>query len=313
MSAHIGIRELRLFLGVAEASSFSECARVHNISQPALSRTIKLLEERIGARLFHRDTRTVRLTPAGQQLQQTAERLVREFELGMQELDQFVSGARGRFAIAALPSLAALILPRALAQFHALRPDVDCVILDALSESVVEDVNAGRADIGVALRPPPSKQLSYTELFVDQFGLVCAPSDPLATAPSVSWRSFLDRPFVAMAEHSSVRMMTDAAFIQNMTPLKNLFECSHLATTGALIAEGLGVSALPQSVMPLLGVRDLVWRPLDNPALFRSIGLIRRRDRPLHAAAAAFVEILMRQEPPFGLRPPSRPAQNVNL
>lgn len=121
MSHQIELRELRLFRGVAEHGSFSLCAEHCGISQPALSRTIKLMEDRLGVRLFDRDTRTVALSSYGRHLLPIAERVLREVEAGLDSLDQLASGARGRIVVASLPSLSATVLPRAISAFARLR------------------------------------------------------------------------------------------------------------------------------------------------------------------------------------------------
>lgn len=289
---HIELRDLRLFLGVAQARSFSLCADRHGISQPALSRAIRQMEDRLGARLFDRDTRTVRLSPAGEHLLPTAERIVREVDLGLDGLRQFVTGARGRIVAACLPSLSATILPGSIARFQADTPDVEFEVIDGLSADVVEAVRQGRADLGLALRPVHDEALEYREICVDPFGLVCREDDPLATAPLVSWTDFERRPFVAMADHSSVRMMTDAAFIQVMAPVRPLYQCSQMATAGALILNGLGISAMPRLAMPLAASSGLAWRPLTKPSLKRSVGAITRRDGAPNATVRAFLETL---------------------
>lgn len=289
---HIELRELRLFVGVAHTCSFSLCAERHGISQPALSRTIRQMEERLGARLFDRDTRTVKLSPAGEHLLPTAERILREVDLGLTGLRQFVKGTRGRIVAACLPSLSAILLPGAITQFQATSPDVEFEVMDGLSGDVVEAVRLGRADVGLALRPVHDDALEYREICVDPFGLVCREDDPLATAASVSWADFETRPFIAMSPNSSVRMMTDAAFIQVMAPVKPLYQCSQMATAGALILNGMGISAMPRLAMPLAAPMGLVWRVLDNPSLKRSVGAITRKDRPANATVDAFLTTL---------------------
>jgi len=293
MAVHIELRELRLFLGIAESRSFSACADKHGISQPALSRAIRQMEERLGARLFDRDTRSVRLSPAGEHLRPAAERIVREVELGIEGLKQFVTGSRGRIVAACLPSLSATLLPGAIAAFKSKAPDVEFQVIDGLSGDVVEAVLQGRADLGLALRPVQDDALDYQEICRDPFGLVCREDDELATADAISWRDFENRPFIAMAPHSSVRMMTDAAFIQTMMPIKPLYECSQMATTGALILSGMGISALPRMAMPLAAPGGLSWRLLSGPSLSRSVGVITRRNGQESALISAFVETLM--------------------
>lgn len=293
MRINVTPQQLAVFLRVAATGSFSEAARLLAVSQPALSRTVRALEETVGERLFDRDTRNVALTPAGLVLRPIAERLVAEFTGGFGELAQFVAGRTGRITVAALPSIAAVLLPRALARFQAGSPGVEVLIQDGLSGSVMEAVADGRAEIGLTVQPPPSAAMAYRPLLSDEFGLVCRADDELAAVKGpLAWSVFTTRPFVAMASTSSVRTMTDAAFLQAGLAAAPLFECSFLGTTGHLVAAGLGITALPRLAMPLTASANLIWRPLRKPLLRRRIGVVLRTRRSLTPATSRFLEIL---------------------
>lgn len=292
MAMHVDLRDLRLFLGVAETGSFSTCARNQGLSQPALSRAIRDLEDRVGARLFDRDTRSVRLTATGAQLRPLAERLLRETHIGLGQLEQFVKGARGRIVVAALPTLAATMLPVAIRRFQQSWPDVDFEVVDTLQDQVIESVANGDADLGLAAQQSANPRLTYQPLVTDPFGLVCRRDDPLVRQANHSWAEFSHRPFIAMNRNSSIRAITDAALLQAMMPIKALFECAHLATVGGLIASGLGISALSRLSMPLLA-EDLAWFELSGPRIARSIGVVERVDSLANPMARRFVDCLL--------------------
>jgi LysR family carnitine catabolism transcriptional activator len=287
--------QLASFLAVAEKSSFSEAARVLGLSQPALSRTIRLLEQAIGARLFDRNTRNVKLTPVGAELKPIAERLNAEFGGEFGELARFVAGGRGRVTVAALPSIAAVLLPPAIAALRSERPDVDVLIQDGLSGSVLDAVLNGRAEIGLTVKPASSAELDYRPLLSDAFGLVCREDESLATSKTQPWSVFVGRAFIAMAPTSSVRVMTDLAFLRAGLAVKPLYQCAFLGTTGRLVAAGLGITALPRLTLPLTAASGLAWRSLTRPAMRRQMGTVTRTGRSLSPAAAIFLELIEAQ------------------
>jgi LysR family transcriptional regulator, carnitine catabolism transcriptional activator len=292
MNISLKHHQLTCFLAIAEEGSFSKAAQRLAVSQPALSRTIILMEEMIGARLFDRNTRNVSLTPVGIELTSLARRVVSEIDGLAGELGRFVEGRRGRITVAALPSVAAILLPAAIARFSIDAPEVDIRIKDGLSEKVLEAVEAGEADLGITVKSPSKGRLVHHPLCSDELGLVCRNDDPLARSDSVDWSVFEHRPFVAMASDSSVRLATDTAFIQAGIQVTPLFECSFLGTTGHLVAEGLGISALPRLTCPLTGAANLVWRRLEAPRVDRMIGIVVRSDRTLSPSATKFLAIL---------------------
>lgn len=291
MRVNVTPQQLAAFLKVAETGSFSEAAARLAVSQPALSRTIRLVEETLGARLFDRDTRNVALTPAGQELRPIALRIVREFDSGFGELARFITGQRGRISLAALPSMAAVLLPGVIARFRDTRPDIDFHIVDAHSGSVESSVLEGRAEIGLTARPLPDRDLVYQPLLSDIFGLVCRRDDPLAAEETVEWEVFSRHRFVAMSGGSSVRAITDAAFLQLGMAVAPLFECGFLATARALVDARLGITALPGLTVPLMAEAGLVWRPLV-PTYRRPLGVIRRAGASLSPATHDFIALL---------------------
>ena len=270
------------------------------MSQPALSRAVQQMEAAIGRRLFDRTTRSVVLTPTGRELLPIAERLVAEFDGSFGELARFVDGRRGRIVVAALPSIAAVLLPPAIARHREGHPEVDVAILDGLSGIVLDAVAEGRADMGPTIRPSPRATLAYRPLLSDEFGLVCRPDDELAGEGPLPWTAFEGRPFVAMAPESSVRQMTDAAFLQAGLAIPPLYGCAFLGTTGHLVAVGLGVTALPRLTLPLLGRLGLVWRRLERPVMRRQMGVVTRAGRTLAPAAETFLVVLRRQAKMLG-------------
>ena len=290
---HYSMQQLSAFLELSECGSFSAAAKRLGITQPALSRMIQRMEAISGQALLDRSTRQLQLTPTGKKLHAIATRLTMEFGKAFSELSRFVDGQHGLVTVAALPSIAAVLLPGAIARLHARAPEVDVLIQDTLSESVVDAVVSGRADLGITIRTAPEQNLSHHHLLSDRFGLVCLETDELAQAEGLTWSVFRTRPFVAMAAASSVRAMTDAAFLQAGFPITPRYQCSFLGTTGHLVAAGLGITALPRLTMQLVGAKGLTWRPLVRPTIDRSLQLVTRNGATLSPAAAIlFSEIL---------------------
>lgn len=285
---------LRLFLEVARTASFSETARGFNVSQPALSRTIKLLEEDLGVRLFDRNSRNVTLTTSGAALVPTVERLIADFDLAFRELAQVFAGERGRVVVGALPSVAANLLPEAIARFLEIRPQVEVIVRENLTGSLSQSLQDRLLDFAVSIPPLGSEPIDFEALFHDECVLVCRPDQAEQIADPAPWSVFTALPFIAMEHRSSVRMLTDTAFAMANINTPARFECAQLATVGGLIARGLGVSLLPLSTLPLLGTgNSIAYRRMAVPHMSRKIGVCTLKGRSLSPAANAFRQTLM--------------------
>ena len=288
------LTSLRLFLQVARSRSFSETARQANLSQPALSRTIKLLEADLEVRLFDRNSRNVHLTAAGAALVPTVERLTADFDLAFRELTQTFEGMRGRVVIGALPSTAAIILPETIASFRKDRPHVEIMFRESLTEDLYQRLKDRLIDFAISIPPVVKDEIVFEPLFDDEFVLVGRRDEVASIADPAPWSIFQDLPFIAMEQRSSVRMLTDQAFAKANIVTPALYECTQIPTVGGLITAGLGISLLPRLTLPMLVSGDAIqWRRMKSPTVSRTIGVSRLLGRTLAPVAQAFLTALI--------------------
>ncbi|WP_293454674.1 LysR family transcriptional regulator [Phenylobacterium sp.] len=289
MRNNVSLHTLRLFLRVAETRSFSEASRTENVSQPALSRSIRMLEDQLRVRLFDRDTRNVALTDAGLMLQPIAERLISDYDAAFTDLAQSIAGERGHVTVGVLPSIAAGLLPGVLARFRDERPNVEVKVEDTLSDSLSELLQQRRIDFAIDIEPEADRRLAFQPLLSEEFVLVLRRGDPLDRPGPLPWGELKGQRFIDMAAASSVRRATETAFARADVTRRPLYECAYISTVGGLISAGLGVSALPASTLPMMGSTDVVTRPLINPTVSRTIGIVTLRSRSLSPSAEALV------------------------
>lgn len=293
--SRLTLSQLSAFMKLAETSSFKDAATLLGVSQPALSRTIQHIETRVGVRLFDRDTRTVTLTPAGERLRPLALRLLEDYETVFRELKEFVDGREGVIRIAALPSVASALLPPVIQNFQPRFPGVRIEIWEDVGQQVHSVARDGSADFAVAPPPDLAGDLRYQELLKDGIVLVCRADDPLAASAEHNWSVFKDSRFIAMSQETGLRKMVESGLAQAGVTVERLYNCSAVTTAGALVAAGQGITALSRLTMAQLPSTSLVWRPLVDPAVARSIGVVRHKSRSLSPAAQAFVRELERQ------------------
>jgi len=292
MQARLSLQQLKSFAALAEAGSFGDAAEMLGVSQPALSRTIQQIESRLGTRLFDRDTRKLRLTPAGERLEPLARRIMREYSDAFAEFDDFVAGRQGVVRIAALPSIAAMLLPGAIARFHSSQPDVRIQIWEDVGRPVHHAVSEGRADIGIATPPPDASDLRFRALLQDEIVLVCRADDLLARREEHPWTVFADRTFIMPSVDTGLRALIDQAMEKAGIAAEPLFNCKQPATIGSLVDAGVGIAALTRLTLAQFESPTLVWRRLRDPVTARSIGVVSCATRTLAPAARLFIKEL---------------------
>lgn len=270
------IKHLRAFLHVAESGSFIAGALRSNMSQPSLSRTIRILEAELGTRLFDRDTRGTVLTPAGRELVTVANRIVSQTQAEIAKFNRYLVGDQRRITLAALPSLSSLLLPQAIAAFSKTFPQIEFSLREANAEDIETAILSGAAELGLSVKPAGEELFDWRPLLTDQFGIVVRHDDPLAEASSVSWHVLHNRPFVSHVTSTSACKYLTAALMSAGVHVTPAISCSEIASAGKFVEYGMGIALLPQLCIPLLSCQPgtLVWRPLTQPVSTRRLAIL---------------------------------------
>ncbi|WP_168013022.1 LysR family transcriptional regulator [Halomonas salinarum] len=286
------VKQLRAFLAVAQTLSFTRaCDRLH-LSQPALSLTIKGLEDSLGGPLLIRSTRRVSLTPEGEVLVPLAKRLLADWDNTEERLRQHFTLELGRVAIAAMPSFAGNLLPDALMAFRARFPRINVTVHDVINEEVIEMVRRERVELGIAFAPEATDGLAFTPLFRDHFVAVVPAASALANETSLAWSALLEEDLIALQRPSMVRRLLEQELAAQGVGLSVAFESHQLATVGRMVASGLGVSAVPSLCTPQMQALGARCLPLHGPVIAHEVGLLSPKDRKLSVAAQALAEVL---------------------
>jgi len=285
---NVTLAQLRLVLAVAQTGSFTVAAERALISQPALSRAVKDVERIVGVRLFDRTTRSVTLTVDGQEFVRVAEEIVRTCEDGLGRYRAYREGRYGTVTVAALPALAACVMPFTCRQFAELRPDVQVRILEGNAAEVLAHVRSGRADIAVTEAPRATDGLQIWSIGEDQMVAVSVKGHPVAAGPEISWREWATHPLVAFADSAR----SDEACLRSGAEPRRAYVADSAATVVGLVAAGLGVAAMPLSALPLSAHASVVVTPLVEPRLAQPLAVVSRTVPALAPPSRAFLEVL---------------------
>src|SRR5262245_13569214 len=162
------LRQLRHFIAVAERLHFGRAAAALHMSQPPLSRSIRLLEQRVGATLLARTRRRVELTPEGARFLEDARRVIAQLERAVEEVGSMAGGERGRLRLGFVSLADYGVLPRLLRAYKAARPGVELALREMLSPDQAAALAAGELDFGLLLPPvlPPSSPAELEHVVV---------------------------------------------------------------------------------------------------------------------------------------------------
>lgn len=286
------IKQLRAFLAVARTKSFAEAGLQVFLSQPALSLSIKKLEESLGGSLLKRSTRTVELTPEGQVLYDIGLRLLAEWDNAEEELKQRFSLQRGKVAVAAMPSFAGTLLPRGLLAYRDQYPNIRVEVHDVIAERVVDMVREGKIEVGVSFEPAPNEDLTFQPLFNDEFIAILPPDHPDVDLAEISWPRLLTFDFITLQRPSTVRHLIETQLSRQGMELRVAFDTHQLATVGRMVATSLGVGAVPSLCRQQMEEQGARCVRLIEPTISRQVGILTRKRHGLSAAADELKRVL---------------------
>lgn len=289
----MNVKQLRAFLAVAQCLSFAQAGERLHLSQPALSLTVKSLEDELGGKLLSRTTRSVSLTPEGETLLPLARQLLADWDNTEELLRQRFTLQLGKVSIAAMPSYAGNLLPAALKVFRGRYPRVNVAVHDVINEQVLEMVRHRRVELGIGFEPESSSSLSFTPFYMDRFVAVVPKGSPLAQRAEVTWSELLREDFIALQRPSAVRLLLEQDLHKQHGKLSVAFESHQLSTIGRMVASGLGVSAVPSLCIQQMRELGAHCVALAEPRIERRIGLMMLGDHKLSAAAQALRDVLI--------------------
>ncbi|WP_454692139.1 LysR family transcriptional regulator [Achromobacter aloeverae] len=282
-------RQLKLFVLLADNLNFQRTADKLFITQPTLSKLVKELEATIGVKLFDRTTRRVSLTRDGQDLLDTGRQMLDDYESGMHRLDEMVRERTQRAAIAALPTLAATLLPALVMWLAERQPRAAITVYDLVADEALALLRSRRVDMALTamyLLPP---DLHYSEMFSEPFVLLHAAGMRVRAR---EWdTSAIGRlPLISMPAGTSTREAMEARFAKDGLPFEPVYSLRDLNTIARFAQAGCGIGLLPLSAAePFLSKALAITRPHGAPQ--RSIGIFTRKD----ARQPPLVSTLMRQ------------------
>lgn len=292
---NIDLADLRAFVAVADLGSFRAASGQLHLSQPAVSRRVEKLEEALGFRVFDRTTRKVELNAMGRSFIPRARHVLNEMEAALIGMTDLSDRLRGQVTVACVPSAVGSFIAQALREFHAQLPRIRVRLVDESATETLLAVARAEADFGISYLGTQEPDLEFEPLIEENFVLACPAGHALARRRKVRWAELAEHQCVMLAPGSGNRMLIDQALAGSQTRPGWSCEVRHVPALLSLVEAGLGVGAVPRFAVPEGTSAAVVGVPLEEPTVVRTVGLIRRRGRPLSPAAQAFHDLLVQR------------------
>ncbi len=285
------IAQIHAFLAVAELASFSLAAEQLHITQPAVSKRIRQLEDSIKTMLFDRIGKRSILTPDGNAFRPHAERILLEMKSFKADMLRRHNRPSGTLTLATSHHIGLHRLPQVLRDFKIEYPEVDLDLHFMDSEDACIAIANNELELAVVTLPEnPDERLSLEPVWIDELAVVLALDHPLAQQTQIERSQLLEYPAILPSIGTFTRKIINSYFSTRKDSMKVILETNYLETIKVMVAANLGWSVLPMSMAD----QTLVSRRLKGLDIVRPLGIVTHRNRTLSLSSEAMISLLQK-------------------
>lgn len=267
-------RYLQYFLKIAQCSSISQTAKELFISQQALSKALKNLEQELGARLLHRTNQGVHLTPEGVYLRDHFQRIVSEYDDALRETFQHFGAQRGRIEFGVSPGFFRSLSNESLIAFAAQHPYLELDQLEKPDLDLEDYVREDRQHFAFSTKPWQMQGLQYCPIHREKLYFIADKSHPLAGRPEICLADLRDDRFLFFTSRYNIYHRTEACCKRvGFTP-HIVYKSSDVNVLVKMVAQGRGILLCVRHVYEEYARENLVCLPLADEEMYWELGLI---------------------------------------
>lgn len=305
------LRQIQHFLAAVEHGNLTRAAAALQISQPALSKSIRQLERRLDVRLLERGRFGVSPTPFGETLASHGKAIAAELRHAASEIDALRGAQRGHVVMGCGPSEATRLLPLALDDLLAQNPEIRTTVHYGLNEALMPWVRQGDVDFALSSVPasPADPELTHDRLYEDAASIVARAEHPLAKKRRISAEDLAGCNWVLARRQELERRAVDDYFrAQGLPPPEATIETTSTVLMKSVVSQTDFLTLLPRDLIYWEEHSgNLVSLPVAGLSWTRFVGITRRRRGSLSPASRALIDAIRRIAAGLGQEPKSKP------
>lgn len=289
--ANVNLKLLQAFLLVGEHSSFRAAAEMSCRSTSAVSAQIRQLEEQLGVPLFHRTTRSVRLTGEGQELLDCARRALLEVESGLRRIQESADMRRGRVSLSCSPTIAATRLARVLAAFEKDHPGIDVSVRELTSEALFDSIRKREVDFGIG-PVIETGEFHFDPVLEDPLYALVPKRFITTSKDTIALATLTNMPLLVLNPATALRGLLESTMRERYLTMTTRYEFSQAQTLISMASAGLGAAILPKVVLPPVIDKSTYALRIVSPAMTREVAIITIRGQSLSPASMRLAQLM---------------------
>ena len=284
------LRQLRYFVTIAEAGSFSKASLQLGVAQSALSHHISQMEARLGVALFSRSSKGVEQTESGSRFLDHARAILAAVDAATNDVRDDAKEPGGLVRLGATLTVAPMLIEPLMARLSKIAPRISLHIEERLSPPLVQAVASGELDIAVCFNAGDDRRIDGIPVFEEDICLVGVPELVGDTEDAISFEDALSFPLLLPGRDHILRGMIDRVALFRNRPIEVRHECLSLHSLFAGLRLGLGATLISRlSALPLTRNGEVLCRPINDPVVSRQLFIAASSERPKTTAQKTVV------------------------
>lgn len=281
------LQQLRYVRAIAETGSFSRAAERCQVAQPSLSQQVLKLEEELGAKLFDRLGRRIRVTEAGRVLVPYARNILDQVNAARLSVTNRTADLSGTVTVGVIPTVAPYLMPACTAAFANLYPEAKLRIVEETTPVLVEGLRDHSLDFAILALPLRHKDLEAFVIRKEPLFAVLPKDHPRAAAESLALKDLRKEPFVLLRDGHCFRDLSIATCKRARITPQIEFESGQFSSLLGMVAAGVGISLVPE--MAIDRNTECSYVRLSDPRASRTIVATVLRGRSLNRIQQEFL------------------------
>ena len=281
MTLPFTLQQLRILKAIASEKNFTQASKILFISQPSISKQVKILENQLGILLINREKNKISLTEAGQVFLQYSERILALCEESCRALNDLKNGDRGNLIIGASQTIGTYLLPRILAMFAQAYPQIDLKVQVDSSRMIAKNVVDREVDIAIIGGDIPielKKNLKVEKFVEDELALIIPMSHPFARKKQIIKEDLYHLNFITLNSNSTIHKFINNILIQNNIQTKQfnvIMELNSIEAIKTAVSLGLGAAFVSSSAIEKeIELKTVEILAIENIKITRTLSII---------------------------------------
>jgi len=279
------LQQLRILKAIATEKNFTKAAAILYISQPSLSKQIKVLEQNLDILLINRERNNISLTESGKVLLQYSERILALCEESCRALIDLKNGDRGNLTVGASQTIGTYLMPRILALFAQNYPQINLKVQVNSTRIIAKKIINREIDIAVVggeISDDLRKSLSIKTFVSDELSLIISKSHPFAKKNKINKGDLYCLDFITLNPNSTIKNFIDNILIQNQIEtkqLKTILQLNSIEGIKTAVSLGLGAAFVSSSAIEKeIKLKTIAIMKLENIKITRNLYIISNPD-----------------------------------